>query len=174
MSRRLFVIDLARCTGCYTCGIACKDRAGLLDHVDLLRVDRSEAGVYPRPSLTYRVVHCFHCADPPCVDACPAGAISKGIDGLVSLNQDACTGCGACISVCPFDAVLMLPERVATKCDGCRDEIARGWDPTCVRACPMRALRYESTSGAPDNRVEDSGFDDRGIGPAVLYVRRRG
>ena len=172
MSGRLFVIDLARCTGCHTCGIACKDRADVPDHVDLLRIDRSETGVYPRPALTYRVVHCFHCAEPPCVDICPAGAILKGVNGLVSLDTDQCTGCGACIDACPFDAVSLLPEGVAAKCDGCWDEIARGWNPTCVRACPMRALEYESLDEAPANRVEDSGFDDRGVGPAVLYLRR--
>lgn len=173
MSRRLFVIDLARCTGCYTCSIACKDRAGLPDQADLLRVDRSETGVYPRPSLLYRVGHCFHCAEPPCVDACPTGAISKGVDGLVSLDRDECTGCWACIHACPFGAIAMLPEGIAAKCDGCRDEIARGWDPTCVRACPMRALRYEPLSGTPGNRVGDPGFDDHDVGPAVSYLAMR-
>jgi Fe-S-cluster-containing dehydrogenase component len=67
----------------------------------------------------------------------------------------------------------MLPEHIAAKCDGCRDELDRGWDPTCVRACPMRALGYEPVEDTLfENRVRDPSFNDRGIGPAVLYLRR--
>ena len=94
-------------------------------------------------------------------------------DGLVIIDQEECIGCGRCIEACPFDAIIMLPEDVAAKCDGCADEVAKGWEPTCVRACPMRALKHEQLDNAQtQNRVPDLDFDDRGIGPAVLYLRR--
>ena len=53
---------------------------------------------------------------------------------------------------------------------GGADEVARGWGPTCVRACPMRALEYGSDDRPA--RVADASFDDHGIGPSVTYLRR--
>ena len=171
MSQTAFVIDLARCTGCQACRIACKDRAALPDTVDWLRVDQQEDGVYPHPVLTYRVVHCFHCAAPACAAVCPTGAIAPDDEGWVEVDAALCIACGACVEACPFGAIAL--DAVASKCDGCVDELARGWDPTCVRACPMRALATAPVGApAPDGRIPDPAFDDHGIGPAVAYLRR--
>lgn len=173
MSRPVFHIDLARCTGCMTCRIACRDRAGLPDGLDWLWIDACEAGAYPTPTLTYRVRHCFHCAEPACVPACPEGGIARGADGLVVIDKEACTACGQCVEACPFDVIAPLPDGTATKCDGCADEVALGWEPTCVRACPMRALSFGPTDPPPrSGRTPDPDFDDAGIGPAVRYWRR--
>ncbi|MFH1086717.1 MAG: 4Fe-4S dicluster domain-containing protein, partial [Chloroflexota bacterium] len=162
MSRPRFIIDLATCTGCGVCAVACRDRADLPDEAAWLRLVAEEAGAYPRPSLTYRVVHCFHCAHAPCAAACPVGAIARQEDDWVQLDEALCTGCGACLSACPFGAIAQRAEGVATKCDGCADEVARGWPPTCVRACPMRALAYADDNEGPGARVADPAFSDHG------------
>ena len=171
--KSLFTIDLSRCTGCHACSVACKDRAGLPDELDWLRIEAHEEGIYPTPTLTYRVLHCFHCAEPACVASCPTGAMAKGAEGRVQVDADLCIACGACVEACPFGAVVM-GEGVASKCDGCADEVARGWDPTCVRACPMRALGTEPPAPPPvkPGRTKDESFDDHGIGPSVVYWRR--
>ena len=93
-----FIIDLARCTGCQACSIACKDRAGLPDELDWLHIEVAERGVYPAPMLHYRVMHCFHCASPPCVGACPSGGMAQGEDGWVQIDVDSCSACEACCS----------------------------------------------------------------------------
>jgi anaerobic dimethyl sulfoxide reductase subunit B len=172
VSECVYSIDLARCTGCQTCRIACRDRADLPDRVDWLRVEEREGGAYPAPTLTYRVVHCFHCTEPSCVAACPERGITRNPGGLVTIDQTACIGCGQCVGACPFGAIALLPEGPATKCDGCPDEVARGWDPTCVRACPMRALAYGRPETRRANRVPDDQFEDHGLGPAVAYWKR--
>jgi NAD-dependent dihydropyrimidine dehydrogenase PreA subunit len=56
----------------------------------------------------------------------------------ISLSRDACIDCGACIGLCPtnaleFDAKAKL-EIHEDKCIQCR---------ACVRACPMKALSIE-------------------------------
>lgn len=172
MNEQRYSIDLARCTGCQVCSIACKDRANLPDNLDWNRVQAEEGGTYPKPTLTYRVMHCFHCVDPVCTNVCPTAAIYQEKNGLVLIDGDLCTGCGNCIEVCPFSAIVMLPGGVASKCDGCADELAQGWDPTCVRACLMRALSYGSAAiKISPKRIIDSEFDDHGIGPRVDYLR---
>jgi anaerobic dimethyl sulfoxide reductase subunit B (iron-sulfur subunit) len=173
MSDRLYVVDIARCTGCQACSIACKDRANLADNLDWLSVEAHEGGAWPTPTFYYRVTHCFHCAEPPCVEICPMMAIAKQESGLVQIDSDLCVACKACIEVCPFCAIVIGPKDAASKCDGCADEIDQGREPACVRACPMRALAYgPAASTLLENRVQDPEFDDRGIGPAVLYLRR--
>jgi Fe-S-cluster-containing dehydrogenase component len=170
LRRRHFVIDMGRCTGCNACSVACKDRAGLPDELDLLRVERNESGAYPDVDMYYRVMHCFHCENPSCLDACPTDAISKNEDGFVLLDMDSCTGCGNCREACPFESIVELPNGLFTKCDSCFDEIASGLDPTCVRACLTRALSFRGVDelGAVDRIDED--FIDYGIGPAVTYL----
>ena len=175
MNHSFFVIDVPRCTGCQACSIACKDRADLPDALDWLRVEAHEDGTYPNVTLAYRVVHCFHCAEPPCTEVCPTAAIAQGDDRRVQIDGELCIACGACIEACPFAAIVMGPEGTASKCDGCADEVARGWDPTCVRACPTRALQFGPVEDAwPEGRVADPTFEDHSIQPAVRHMQRAG
>lgn len=167
----VFTVDMAHCVGCYACSVACKDRASVPDEVDLLRVETIGGGIYPRPTLAFRVTHCFHCVEPPCVDACPTGAMRRQGNGFVQVGAETCIGCGECVEACPFDAVTLGPGEIAVKCDGCADELAQGWDPVCVRACPLRALDYGPTEDAlPPHRQEDQDFDRRGVEPRVRYL----
>jgi anaerobic dimethyl sulfoxide reductase subunit B (iron-sulfur subunit) len=168
-----FYVDLARCTGCDTCAIACKDRANLPDDVDWLRVERRELGRYPDVRLAFRVVHCFHCARPACLEACPVAAITRDNAGWVQIDASACTGCAACISACPFGAIVLGGDHLATKCDGCVDEVAAGIGPTCVRACPMRVLFHAPVESVDRPRVEDPSWHDHGLAPRVWYGVRR-
>jgi electron transfer flavoprotein alpha subunit/NAD-dependent dihydropyrimidine dehydrogenase PreA subunit len=50
-----------------------------------------------------------------CVDVCPFGSLSM-VDGIAEVD-DTCTACGACLDVCPVDA-LSLPERPAAAAEG--------------------------------------------------------
>ena len=93
---------------------------------------------------------------------------------MIAIDAEECIGCGECIKACPFDAIVMLPDGIAAKCDGCADEVARGWEPTCVRACPMRVLRYEPIEDAEfENRIPEPDTENRELEPAVLYLLRK-
>lgn len=153
--------------------MACRDRAHQPEGVAWLRVETTESGRYPHPLVVHRVVHCFHCAKAPCVTVCPSEALVRDGQGLVQVVSERCVRCGACVEVCPFRAIT-LSDGAATKCDGCVDELAQGWEPTCVRACPMRALHFVEENGwaLPSGRVREEDFDERGIGPRVCYLKR--
>jgi anaerobic dimethyl sulfoxide reductase subunit B (iron-sulfur subunit) len=170
-----FVIDLSRCTGCHACQVACKDRADLADELDWLHVEAHEGGEYPTPTLTYRVVHCFHCAEPACAAVCPVEALVQDPLGLIQIDAELCIGCEECVEACPFEAIFMGSGDVASKCDGCAPEVVQGWDPTCVRACPTRALGLlpGDSASAPAGRTADARFDDHGLRPRVVYLAQR-
>ena len=166
-------MDIDRCIGCKACSIACKDRAGLPDDLDLLRVERNESGLFPNVDMYYRVMHCFHCENPPCLGACPSGVISKNEDGFVLLDVENCTGCGSCRDVCPFGSIIELPNGLYMTCDGCFDEVSSGLAPTCVRACLTRALSFDKLDELEALDRLDENFNEHGIGPSVIFQVKR-
>lgn len=145
-----FYFDQTRCTGCDTCTIACKDWNEYLlgsEPANWRWVVEMESGKFPDLSVSYLALSCLHCAQAPCIDACPAGAIQKrSEDGIITVDRNTCLGrdeCGAmCESVCPYDAPKFSPETNAKmqKCDFCLDRWAEEKLPICVMGCPMRAL----------------------------------
>jgi Pyruvate/2-oxoacid:ferredoxin oxidoreductase delta subunit len=46
---------------------------------------------------------CVGCGD--CVKPCPQAAITMGINGKISINQEYCVGCGICKTHCSVDAI---------------------------------------------------------------------
>jgi anaerobic dimethyl sulfoxide reductase subunit B (iron-sulfur subunit) len=97
-------------------------------------------------------VACHHCLYPPCVPACPSGALEKRNDGLVMLDPELCLGCRYCEMACPFGAPSMDPGRgVMTKCHLCHHRLEEGLAPACVEACPTRALLFGADGEAEDS-----------------------
>ena len=138
------VVDLNRCVGCQTCTIACKHHNDTPPGVQWRCVLDVEQGEYPNVERVFLVTGCQHCADPPCVPVCPAGATRQRADGLVTMDYDTCIGCGYCAVACPYQARTIAHERawyfgtpsrqeervfhddrvgVATKCTFCVDKI---------------------------------------------------
>jgi Fe-S-cluster-containing dehydrogenase component len=171
--QRKFIVDMGRCIGCNACSVSCKDRAGLPDELDLLSVERNESGKYPQVNMYYRVIHCFHCDNPPCVEACNHDAVYRNEEGFVLLDKDKCNGCGDCRDVCPFESIIEMPGKTFRKCDGCYDEVANGLDPTCVRACLTRALSFKMLDKIESIDRKEEDFKDYGVGPAVIYLKKR-
>jgi len=77
-------------------------------------------------------ITCRKCEDAPCVAACPKEdvLVQRPWDGLITVNEEECNGCGWCIEACDFGAITLHPEKkVAMVCDLC------GGEPECVKFC---------------------------------------
>jgi Pyruvate/2-oxoacid:ferredoxin oxidoreductase delta subunit len=65
---------------------------------------------------------------------------------LVVINKDACTSCGACVEICPADAVVLnssdITEISSENCLGCG---------LCTRACPSDAVTLKQIK--PENHI---------------------
>ncbi|MEI6386676.1 MAG: 4Fe-4S binding protein [Spirochaetota bacterium] len=124
-----FTFDFEHCTECQRCMIACSVAKERIVFLKRSRISIVRAW----PELPEILVCRFDdCAGQPCIEACPVGAIScEG--GLVLIDAETCTGCEACVLVCPSQAIIM-GEGIALKCDFC------GGAPECVKACGTLAI----------------------------------
>jgi Fe-S-cluster-containing dehydrogenase component/formate-dependent nitrite reductase membrane component NrfD len=135
------VIDQTRCIGCHACTTACKSENGVPVGVTRTYVKAVEVGRYPQVRRAFQVTRCNQCANPPCVAACPTGAMFRRADGIVDFDKRLCIGCKACIAACPYDAIFINPEdHAAEKCNFCAHRIDIGLEPACVVVCPTEAI----------------------------------
>jgi len=185
MNQQGFYFDQTRCTGCYACAVACKDWHDIEDEpVKWMRIQPIEHGRFPDLFAAYLISPCYHCANPPCVSACPEDAIDKReADGIVRVDSDVCVGrdiCGyPCLKACPWNAPQFGLEANAKmqKCDLCADRIAAGKQPVCVDACPMFAIDagpLVSMKETYGHRTEAEGFRYREtFKPSIVFKPKR-
>ncbi len=185
MAKQLgFYVNLANCTGCKACEIACKDRKDLPLGVRWRRVYEYSGGEWiqdndqmiPSGIFSYFVTTaCMHCEEPGCMEVCPAGAISKRDDGIVLIDPDKCIGCRYCSWACPYDAPQFNEEiGLMTKCDMCVELQDQGQNPACVDACPYRALQYgdiEELKAAHGTLIDPAPMPDPSLTkPSIVYT----
>ena len=153
---KTFVIDVARCNGCHTCQVACKDEHVGNDWTPIakpqpetgqfwLKLEQEVRGSVPKVKVAYRPHLCMHCDEAPCMDACPVeGVIYKREDGLVIIDPVSCTGCRNCVEACPYHAIYFNEGlNIAQKCTGCAHLLDDGWkEPRCADACPTNVIRF--------------------------------
>jgi Fe-S-cluster-containing dehydrogenase component len=154
--KKVFVVDVGICNGCYCCQIACKDEHVGNDWTPYakpqpdtgqfwLKLNEFIRGTVPKVKMHYIPVLCMHCDEAPCLPACPIeGTIYRRDDGLVIIDPTKCTGCRNCVDACPYHTIYFNEDlNIAQKCTGCAHLLDDGWkEPRCVDACPTQALKF--------------------------------
>lgn len=155
MNQYAFYIDTSACSGCKACQVACKDNNRLPLGINWRRVVEVSGGGWVQTGAAwlssvyaYNIsIACNHCERPICMEVCPAKAIYKRPDGIVLIDSKKCLGCRYCAWACPYGALQYDPAQgKMTKCDFCVDQIEQNLPPTCVAACPLRAIEYGELS----------------------------
>src|SRR6266849_2833370 len=182
------MIDTSTCIGCKACEVACQEWNDLPPETtvqvgtyqtlpsttpnfwNLIKFNEYESGTGLHWLM--RKDQCMHCAEPGCLEACPApGAIVQYANGIVDVDPEKCIGCKYCSTGCPFDVPKFSAKTgKMAKCTLCVDRVAVGLEPACIKACPTGCLNFGTTEdmvALGNTRVKQLqavGFKD-----AVLY-----
>ena len=163
------VIDLSKCSGCMSCVVACKRENFTPPGVHWTKVHAYEIGKYPQARLRFLPTLCMHCEEPACLEACPTGATKQRPDGIVTIDNERCIGCGYCALACPYEArsrneakprpyhqphdftpfervgyfqkldPVEHDKGVIEKCTFCIHRVDKGGQPACVETCAAGA-----------------------------------
>src|SRR6266568_5624722 len=115
---------------------------------------------------------CKHCANAPCLEACPTGSIIRTEFDTVYVQQDICNGCGYCVVACPFGVIARddTGDRQAHKCTLCYDRLKDDLEPACAKACPTDSIQFGELSQLKAHARERVGeLRARGVSEASLY-----
>jgi len=166
LQRWVKVLNQDACIGCHACTTACKSENEVPLGVTRTYVKSVETGTFPQVRRSFQVTRCNQCADAPCADACPTGAMYRRDDGIVDFDKNVCIGCKACIAACPYDAIFINPEdNSAEKCNMCAHRLDVGLEPACVTVCPTQAIMVGDLND-PTSRVAQI------VGREPVTVRR--
>ncbi len=192
MGEKAILLDTSRCTGCHGCQVACKTWNNLPSSIGLNENKFSGSHQNPpdingqtRLIVTYNEQEggskgikwafgrrgCQHCTDAPCVEICPAGALSHDENGFVVTDDSKCIACQYCSSACPFDVPQYDGlQGTINKCTGCPDRVENGMAPACVTTCQPEALQFgDRDELLADAKVRLEALKERGYEDAVLY-----
>ena len=180
---KVFVIDVARCSGCYNCQLACKD-----EHVgndwkpyaapqpDIgqfwLKINENVCGTIPKVKIHYIPKLCNHCENAPCIAAAKDGAVYRRDDGLVIIDPEKAVGQKQLLEACPYGAIYWNEElNLPQKCTGCAHLLDNDYKlPRCVEACPTDAMKFGEEEDLKDLIAGATVMSpETGCGPKVYY-----
>jgi Fe-S-cluster-containing dehydrogenase component len=110
--RWAMVVDLARCTGCGACAVACYAENNIAvvgaesvargHHMPWLQVVPYREDGQPGSRLGFLPLACQHCDAAPCEPVCPVYASVHNDEGLNAQVYNRCVGTRYCMNNCPY------------------------------------------------------------------------
>lgn len=134
---------ISACCGCRVCEMACAFYLEGKNNPTFSRIrvtSKIREWLKNEADFPYEVNVCRQCpGDPPCMKACPVGALQRDAEsGAVIVNDELCVRCKSCVKACPYGAIWYNEDAdKVLKCTLCS---GRSGGPICVEVCPIQCL----------------------------------
>jgi Fe-S-cluster-containing hydrogenase component 2 len=96
---------------------------------------------------------CRRCKDAPCITVCPAEALDKDEEGIITRYTNLCVSCKSCVTICPFGTMMTDFFKHHRNKDLFYDLN----DDTALRkfmeACPAGTVRLTDTDESPEENI---------------------
>lgn len=176
------VIDNTKCIACGMCQEGCKERHGLPEDEDYIKLFKDfQTGSEPNLKFENFTAQCNHCDNAPCERICPTQATYLNEDGIMVMDHDKCIGCKGCVAACPYNArIWSEAKQTPEKCNFCDGFVQAGEQPACVEVCPVDARHFGDLND-PESEVSKMVAErrlntlraDLGTHPKIYYVRQQ-
>ncbi|MGI6732343.1 MAG: 4Fe-4S dicluster domain-containing protein [Anaerovoracaceae bacterium] len=188
MKQHYIVIDVAKCSDCNNCFLACKDEHvgnKWLPYTDeqprhghrWMNIFQNLRGQFPRVDENYLAMPCQHCQDAPCIEAHPE-CISRRGDGIVLIDVEKAKGVKNIAESCPYGAIYWNEDlNIGQKCTMCAHILDNGHEPympRCVHSCSTQAMKYYHVEAEEMKEIaEKEGLENYkaewGTNPHIYY-----
>ena len=150
MAQKTFFIRSEFCSGCGICQLACSlvKEKEVNPAMSRVVIERQVLDGLMVPHI------CVNCKKPACIDACKRKAITKDPEtGWVTIDRDRCNNCALCVGACPYNAIVVAPDKRVLLCDVC------GGSPKCAEMCPTGALQFADRSEGIVGKTDTAAID---------------
>jgi Fe-S-cluster-containing hydrogenase component 2 len=105
-----------------------------------------------RELATFRYT-CRKCEDAPCIGVCPAEALEKDEDGVITRYTNLCVSCKSCVTICPFGTMMTDFFKHHRNRDLFYDLNDEKDMDKFIEACPEGTVSLTVADESPENNV---------------------
>ncbi|MFP6712345.1 MAG: 4Fe-4S dicluster domain-containing protein [Rhodospirillales bacterium] len=160
------IVDVANCTNCSLCSIACQDEfvgnqfPGYAEEMprrgkNWIEIKQKVRGQAPMIDVAYLPEMCQHCDDAPCIKAAENEAITKRPDGIVIIDPVKSKGQRHLVEACPYGAITWNEEKdIPQSWFFDAHLLDEGWkEPRGSQVCATNALVAKKVSDAEMQKI---------------------
>jgi Fe-S-cluster-containing dehydrogenase component len=105
-----------------------------------------------RELATFRFT-CRKCEDAPCIAVCPAEALEKDKEGIISRHTNLCISCKSCVTICPFGTLMSDFFKHHYNKDLFYDLTDKNELEKFIKACPEGTVSMIDSDETPEKNI---------------------
>lgn len=96
---------------------------------------------------------CRKCEDSPCIAVCPAEALEKDKEGIISRHTNLCISCKSCVTICPFGTMMTDFFKHRLNKDLFYDLTDKNELAMFIKACPEGTVSMVDSGETPEENI---------------------